>query len=299
MDPLSIAALGIIVMATAYAILRKAPLSLAYAIAAILVFVIEVATVPSGLGLALLGASRTVGELGLAYGPGVLPDPWTWASFQFVHGGIDHLFLNLLAFLFIAPVLEERIGPVRWALLFYLGGAAGALLFLLLEAGPAILIGASAGLLALFAAYGRLYPRERVHLFLPLPGVPGLPVLTVVIGFLVLQLLLSLRGPSGVAWSAHVGGMLFGFATAPVLMRLPLSRGRPRGRVEPGSLRGLATTPELRTILEEIERADVAEVREAWVARFLERARCPTCGGPLRLRGRTIASPCGWKARTG
>ena len=299
MDLLSIAALGIIAGSTAYAFLRKAPLSLAYAIAAIVIFVLEVATVPFGLGLSFLGASRALGDLGLAYGPGILPDPWTWASFQFVHGGIDHLFLNLLAFLFIAPVLEERIGPVRWALLFFLGGAAGALLFVLLEPGPALLVGASAGLLALFAAYGRLYPRERVHLFLPLPGMPGLPVLTVVIGFLALQLLLSLRGPSGVAWSAHVGGMLFGFATAPVLMRLPLPRGRSRKRVEPGSLRGLATTPELRTILEEIEHADVAEVREAWVARFLERAICPTCGGPLRLRGRTLASGCGWKARLG
>src|SRR5207249_66332 len=76
-----------------------------------------------------------------------------------------------------------------------------------------LLVGASAGIFAVFGAYGRLYPRDRVTLFLPIPGVPSLPVVEVVVIFLILETLLGLLGPLGIAWEAHVGALIFGFAT--------------------------------------------------------------------------------------
>jgi len=197
----------------------------------------------------------------------------------------------------ISPRLEERIGSARWAVLFFVGGAAGAVVFLLVHLGtPVLLVGASAGIFAVFGAYGRLYPRDRIALFLPIPGIPTLPVVEVVVIFLVLETLLGLLGPLGIAWEAHVGSVIFGFAASPVLMRLPLRGGR--GRLIPvKGIQDLATTSELQRILKEAEEADLPETREAWIESFVRAARCPRCAGPLRRRFGRIVSDCGWHRR--
>src|SRR5207249_4800303 len=141
----------------------------------------------------------------------------------------------------------------RAALLSVVRGAGGAVVFLLVQLGALVLrVGASAGIYAVFGAYGRLYPRDRVTLFLPIPGVPSLPVVEVVVIFLILEPRLGLLGPLGIAWEAHVGALIFGFATAPFFMRLPLRGGR--GRLIPvKAIADLATPPDLQRILGEAE----------------------------------------------
>ncbi len=209
MDTSSVAALGVIVLATAYAFARRALVSLVYGVAILAVYALEVASAGGPFVL----ASPLLGDLGLRFGPGVWPAPWTWITFEFVHASETHVLLNLLGLILISPGFEERIGGVRWAVLFFAGGAFGAGVFLAVHAGAStVLVGASAGILAAFGAYGRLFPRERVTLFLPIPGVPSLPIAQVVLGYLILEMALSLFGARGVAWEAHVGGIAFGFA---------------------------------------------------------------------------------------
>jgi membrane associated rhomboid family serine protease len=269
----SVAAIGILVLATAYAFVRKALLSLTYAIAILAVYVLQVT---SGLfGIALF--SPIVFELGLVSLPGLPPSPWSWLTFEFVHGSEWHVFLNLLGLVFISPTFEERIGSPRWALLYYAGGAFGAFAFLTIHLGQLIvLVGASAGISAVFGAYARLYPRDRVTLFLPIPGMPAIPVAQLVVIFLVLEVLLGLVGPSGIAWEAHAAGIAFGFAAAPAVMRLPIPGRRRAGKAPP-------------------IHADLPETRDAWMQKFVASARCPRCGGPLRMRFGRLASPCGWR----
>lgn len=293
-EPASVAAMAVIVVASAYAFVRKALLSLTYGVAILMVYVLEVAS--SRFGFVIL--SPLLFDLGLIAAPGFVPAPWTWLTFQFVHASEAHVFLNLLGLVFISPMFEERVGSVRWAILFFAGGAFGAFVFLVVHLGAVtVLVGASAGISAVFGAYGRLYPLDRVTLFLPIPGMPALPVVDIVIGFLILETILGLFGPPGVAWEAHAGAIAFGFAAAPAVMRLPLPGGRERGRraVRLDGLRDLATTPELRRILEEADRADLPETRLAWIEKFVQTARCPQCGGPLRRRFGRITSDCGWR----
>src|SRR5439155_275947 len=186
----SVAAIAVIVLATAYGFVRKAPLSLMYAVAILAVYALQVASSPVTV------------ELGLLAAPGLPPAPWSWVTFEFVHGSETHIFLNLL----------------------------------------------------------------------------------------------GLLGPLGIAWEAHVGALIFGFATAPFFMRLPLRGGR--GRLIPvKAIADLATTPELQRILGEAERADLPETREAWFESFVRAARCPRCAGPLRRRFGRIVSDCGWRRR--
>jgi hypothetical protein len=125
---------------------------------------------------------------------------------------------------------------------------------------------------------------------------PAIPVAQLVVIFLVLEVLLGLVGPSGIAWEAHVAGIAFGFAAAPAVMRLPIPGRRRAGKAPPiDGVRDLATTPELRSILDEAARADLPETRDAWMQKFVASARCPRCGGPLRMRFGRLASPCGWR----
>jgi membrane associated rhomboid family serine protease len=289
-EPVSIAALGVVGLATVYAFVRKALLSLVYGVAILLVFALQVISAPGPVGL--VGKAPVTVELGLLVAS---PTTWSWITFEFVHGSQTHVVLNLLGLILISPTFEERIGSARWVILFFLGGAFGALVFVLVHLGqPILLVGASAGIFAVFGAYGRLYPRDRVSLFLPLPGLRPLPVIQVVVLFLALEAALGVLLPGGIAWEGHAGALVFGFAAAPAIIRLPLpGRRSPRLRSLAG-WKDLATTSELGRILEEAERADLAETREAWVEKFVAAARCPQCGGPLRLRFGRLTSKCGW-----
>ncbi len=289
----SFLAVAAIILAVAYAFLRKALLTLALGVAILFVFALEVAS-----------QRLVIDDLGLYTVGGTWSAPWTWVTFQFVHASWDHILLNLVAMLFIAPAFEERVGSLRFAVLFFVGGAVGAAGFLLLNlAQNPFLVGASAGISAVFGAYGRLFPREKVQLFLPIPGVPTLPVIEVVIGFLVLETALSLFsawvGLGSVAWQAHVIAIVFGFAGAPLVLRVPSRAGKSSRLPSVGGLPALATTPELTRILTEAEASDLPEVRQAWIEKFVATARCPRCGGALRLRHGRLSSPCGWRGRCG
>ncbi len=291
-EPVSLVAIAVIVVATAYALIRKALLSLVYAVAILAVYALEVAS--SAFGFVLL--SPIMRDLGLFVMPSAPPAPWSWITFEFVHASETHVFLNVLGLILISPTFEERVGSARWAILFFAGGAFGALVFLLLHLGAVtLLVGASAGIFAALGAYGRLYPGERVTLFLPIPGMPALPVVEVVVLFLVLETVLSFLGPQGIAWQAHVGALVFGFAAAPEVQRLPLPARRPTRLPSLAALRDLATSPDLQTILDQAAHADLPETRDAWVEKFVRAARCPACGGPLRLRFGRLASECGWR----
>ncbi len=293
-SPLSLVALAVIVAAVAYAFARRALLSLTLSVAILVVFALQV-----------LSEDWIVLDLALIETGGAFSGPWTWASFQFLHAGVSHLMLNLLGMLLITPVFEERIGSARFAVLFFVGGAIGAAGFVALNlARPGlVLVGASAGISAIFGAYGRLYPRDRVALFLPLPGVPSLHVIEVVIGFLVIETALSLLPSLGVgfgsnvAWQAHVIATIFGFAAAPLVLRIPGGKARVRKAIPLAGLGDLATTAEQRSVLAEAEKADIPDLREAWIEKLVATVRCPNCGGPLRLRFGRLSSACGWKRR--
>ncbi len=297
-DPVSFVAIVVIAAAFLYSYWKKALLTFTITVACCIVFGLEVATgnaIVPDLSVYLL---QPVGPLPLLLSPA-----WAFVTYQFLHGSIAHLLFNILALVLIAPVFEERIGSFRFGLLYVAGGIVGAAGFLLLNATVSTgLVGASASISAVFGAYGRLYPRDRVQLFLPLPGMPSFRVIDMVIAFLVLETALSFFGgffpfASGIAWEAHVVAMIFGLAIAPVVMRIPVGRQRPLRKMSFESMRALATTPELRSILEETERADLPEIRDAWVEKFVKALRCPQCGGPVKRRFGRLVSPCGWRGR--
>ena len=301
----AIAALTIPV-AIVYAWRRKALLSLAFAVAILAVFILgEIASrLDPDTGIRFL-LDLAVWKLG----PGgtVHSGPLTYVTMMFLHGNFLHLLVNLAFLILLGPMLEERIGSLRWGVLYFTGGLVATLAFEAIHWSDTgyILVGASGALSAVFGAFGRLYPRERISLWIPLPvpvPFPPQPVIYWVIAFVVAQFVLWAlsmgNALSGVAWEAHVAGLAFGFAVAPAVMRIPSRKGGERKRARDFSvLKPLVMGRELDEMYGMLAKETLPEAQDAWLEKFAATAACPRCGKPLRYRRGALRSECGWKLR--
>jgi membrane associated rhomboid family serine protease len=97
---------------------------------------------------------------------------WQLLTFQFMHGGFLHIFLNLWALFVFGRVIEYTLGKRRMLQLYLFSGAMGGLVQMLgawlLPSlfGDAGVVGASAGVFGLMAAFAVLYPHQELYLLL-------------------------------------------------------------------------------------------------------------------------------------
>ena len=139
---------------------------------------------------------------------------WQLVSYSFLHGGLMHIFFNMLLLLMFGGEIERLFGT-RWFLQFYAVSVIVAALTHLavaavINAPPYPTIGASGGVFGVLLAFGMYFPHRRVMLlFPPIP----LPAWLLVTGYGVLELFFGITGYSpGIAHFAHLGGMIGGFA---------------------------------------------------------------------------------------
>jgi len=146
-----------------------------------------------------------------------LERPWTMVTNLFVHGGIWHLLFNMITLYFFGTFLIRLVGTRDFLIIYFLGGIAGNIVFMLfayfhlLTSPFSIVIGASGAIFALGGALALLTPRLRVFVF-PIP-VP-MPLWVAVIGGFVIMVFVG-----GVAWQGHLGGLVFGLLAGLVLRR--------------------------------------------------------------------------------
>jgi membrane associated rhomboid family serine protease len=138
--------------------------------------------------------------------------PWQLVTYAFLHGGVMHLFFNMLGLWMFGAELERLWGPKRFLLFFFASVLTAALTQLLVAALSGAnypTVGASGGLFGLLLAFGMMFPnRIIVPLFPPIPM--KAKVFVAVFGGL--ELLFGVTGTmEGVAHFAHLGGMLGGF----------------------------------------------------------------------------------------
>lgn len=171
---------------------------------------------------------------------------WTLATYGLLHGGIWHLLMNGLGIFFagrlLAPITGERTVLRSFIVAVLAGGAVWAGLQLL--GGRGTLVGASAGAYGLVILYCLLRPNESLTLLLffviPVTVKPkwiGWAAVGIN-GFLFLfNELPGLLGHrpmvGGVAWSAHLGGMLAGYLYYQYLQRPAPVRTKTEVAVEP------------------------------------------------------------------
>jgi membrane associated rhomboid family serine protease len=171
----------------------------------VLIFVVELIT---GGGIA--ARSPLISFLGLT--PALLSQqPWTIITSMFVHGGFTHIIFNMIALYFLGSFLFRAAGERSFLAVFFLGGLAGNILFALLARPSSTGVGASGGIFALAGALAITVPRLPVIIF-PIPIPMPLWVATIILAVLSFV-------SSGVAWQAHIGGLLVGVVAGLILKR--------------------------------------------------------------------------------
>jgi len=140
---------------------------------------------------------------------------WQMVTYSFLHSGPWHILFNMLWLWMFGSQFEMDWGTSRF-LEFYFFCVIGAALstiamayihLLGLRPGTAT-VGASGGIYGILMAFGILYADREIMLF-PIPFT--IKAKYFVIGLIFITLYLSISGPGGVAYVAHLGGLLFGF----------------------------------------------------------------------------------------
>lgn len=133
-------------------------------------------------------------------------------TYQFLHGGWDHLAINMISLLAFGAGVERPIGPLRYLIVYFLSGIAGALLESLFApaSGGDLLIGASASISGLFGALMLIWGLHSRGSN-PMGLVRMILLWTALMAF---TGIVGLGAPQGtpVAWIAHLGGFFAGIA---------------------------------------------------------------------------------------
>lgn len=144
---------------------------------------------------------------------------WRLVTFQFLHGGLLHLLLNAWALYVFGRSVEATLGRARFLQLYLGSGVAGGLLHALgsallpqLFGGPQVhVVGASAGLYGVIAAFAVLFPHQPLTLLLFFILPITLSARALLIASVALALIGLLLPADNVAHGAHLGGMLAGY----------------------------------------------------------------------------------------
>jgi len=150
---------------------------------------------------------------------------WQLLTFQFLHGGVPHLVFNLLGLYFFGRPVEERMGRVPFLKLYLVSGMIGGLCqaglgFIMPQVFGGPVVGASAGLCGLIAAFALLEPNATILLFfiLPIRAKYFLPLSIIVSVVSLADSIWDARqnpvhaAQPGIAHAAHLGGTLAGLA---------------------------------------------------------------------------------------
>ena len=133
---------------------------------------------------------------------------------MFLHGSWLHVLGNMLFLWIFGNNIEDRLGPVGYAVFYLVAGVVAAITHIATQANSTVpVVGASGAIAGVMGAYLVLLPKARVLTIIPLfifLQFVYLPAWIVLIGWLILQFFTNPN--TGVAVAAHIGGFIFGAA---------------------------------------------------------------------------------------
>jgi membrane associated rhomboid family serine protease len=139
---------------------------------------------------------------------------WQFLTYMFLHGGPMHIMINMFILFLFGEIVERALGQVRYLMLYLISGIGSAVVYMVLTGffdSPMLgtsMLGASGAVFGIMAAYGLMFPKERI--WVPIFLIP-LPAFTVVILFAILEFALGLFGlEEGIANFGHFGGIITG-----------------------------------------------------------------------------------------
>jgi len=191
----------------------------------VLVYVAEVATPP--------GAQLAIGSLALVPGaltggvaqPGAISPYLTLITYMFLHANFMHIFGNMIFLAIFGDDIEEAMGPLRFLLFYILCGIAAGVAFTLSSSQANVpLVGASGAIAGVLSAYLMFRPCQKVAVFIPwfVLWIFVRPIVRIdavwVLGLWILTQLwaISVQSQDGVAYMAHIGGLIAGAVLFPL-----------------------------------------------------------------------------------
>ncbi len=146
---------------------------------------------------------------------------------MFMHGSWSHIIGNMIFLWAFAPEIEDAMGRGRYLVFYLLGGLVAMLAQVAADPHSTVPnLGASGAIAAVMGAFIVTYPRDRIKsvlfifVFVRITFIPA----ALLIGFWFLTQLshagaVAHTQTGGVAYLAHVGGFIFGAATARLFER--------------------------------------------------------------------------------
>ena len=169
----------------------------------------------NGLVPARYTQPELVGKFGLDAG-----NYFPFLTNSFMHAGLGHLIFNMWTLWLLGRTLEQRLGTLKFILFYLVCGLVASLAhFAFNFYSPLPALGASGAIAGMLGGYTLLYPRARVVLLTPVlffPAVYRLPFMVYTTIWLIFQLvpgiaeLFSRQHTGGIAWWAHIGGLVAG-----------------------------------------------------------------------------------------
>ena len=151
----------------------------------------------------------------------------TLLTSTFLHASWMHIISNMIFLWAFGPEIEDAMGSLRYLLFYFAGGIVAMLAQVGIDPSSTLpSLGASGAIAAVMGAFLVTYPRDQIRTilffgwFARITFVPAM----VLIGFWLVTQLVSLGAVAqaqsgGVAYMAHVGGAVFGAATARLFER--------------------------------------------------------------------------------
>jgi membrane associated rhomboid family serine protease len=171
--------------------------------------------------LAILGCIVVVSFLALQVNTGILERNllrpyWvlrkktydTIVTCGFIHGDFGHLLFNCLTLFFFGPSLENRIGTVKFVLLYFIGLIVSSLGTVWKRRNDPnyASLGASGAILAVLFASIMYFPDRTLYLFFALP----IPAPLFAVGYLAYSIWASKNSRDNINHDAHLDGALTG-----------------------------------------------------------------------------------------
>ena len=184
---------------------------------------------------------------------------WQPLTYMFLHGGVFHLFINMLILYFIGTEVERTLGSRNFLIVYFVAGVLGGLGWLLLSSGG-ICIGASGAVMGMLGAYAALFPHREITVlvFFILPITMKAWMLAA--GLAAMEFVLMTSRPDvGIAHAAHLAGIVAGYVFVYVAFR--------KGGLRIRFSRDRKTPPHLKVL----RRESSITVSQAEIDRLLEK----------------------------
>ncbi len=141
---------------------------------------------------------------------------------MFLHGSWSHILGNMIFLWAFGPEIEDAMNPWRYTAFYLAGGIVAMLAQVAVDPGSTVpTLGASGAIAAVMGAFLITYPRDKIRTVLIvgwLVRVTFIPALLLIGFWFVIQLLsfgvVADVQSGGVAYVAHIAGMIFGAVAA-------------------------------------------------------------------------------------